>query len=309
MKGIILYAKACRKYLTDRDDILFGMIQKEFNFKSSYGVTEIPKDTDIVITVQQRLYSENENNAMMYLTKLNKGIKLIGYLSDLDTLDYIPGRDIKMFDRYDLILSRYDYRFKKKYPQYVYKTIYLPNFFAPHNRYANLKFNISPINKILITGRLFEPTRYPLRCYIAKNSNPSKVDIMPHPKGHVSKKKLKNKKFYIGDRYAKRLNDYFACVTCCGLGCLLTKYLEIPAAGSLLIANETPDSKIAGFVPNEHFVPITKKNALRVMYKCLENPKKYNDIRKNGMKFVRENHSVKNRFEQLKQIIMELLNG
>jgi uncharacterized membrane protein YcgQ (UPF0703/DUF1980 family) len=87
---------------------------------------------------------------------------------------------------------------------------------------------------------------------------------------------------------------------------VLAKYLEIPAVGSLLIANETNDLKKIGFIAGEHYVSITKENALETIYECLDNPDKYIEIRKNGMGFVRRNHSINNRFEQLKNILNEI---
>ena len=303
MKGLILYPKRYKVYLADRENILFQMIAKKFGFKIQYGRTkQVPPDTDIVISVMQRTYQKQPENHNMYLAKTPKKTKMIGYLGDIQSLGNIPGRDIQMLNRYDIILSRYNSLFQKKYPQFFSKMIYFPNFFAPHDRYTSLSYNTNPIYKALITGRLFEKDRYPLRVYVADNMDPKKMVIMQHPKFMV---KAVGDKFYIGDRYAKRINEFFACPTCAGLGCLLTKYLEIPAAGSLLIANEIPDSKTAGFIPGKHFVAINQKNAIKKINHCLDNPDEYESIRKEGMEFVRANHSVVNRYNQLVKIIEE----
>lgn len=312
VKGLILIPYVYRVYISDRYMCLFRMLRDKYGFEIKFGELDKPPpqvspDTDVVIAAHQRLYEKRQENAMMHLADLPSRIKLIGYLGDLDSMSFIPGNDIKMLDRYDLILSPYDFRYKKKYPQYVYKTIYFPNFFAPHERYADLKFNTKPIQKALLIGRLFEPKRYPLRVFINKHRDSKKIDVMEHPKGHPSAKILKNKKYYVGDRYAQHLNQYFACVTCGGLGCVLAKYLEVPATGSLLIANETEDSKVAGFIPYKHYIPITKKNVLSQIDKCLKNPENYTKIRIDGMRFVRKKHSVVNRFARIESWLSKLL--
>lgn len=316
MKGLILIPECYRVYIADRENVLFGMIAEKYGWKIEYGRTEkVPTDVDIVIAVNQVMYTKNERLAMMYLADLDKKVKLIGYLGDFYSMEMMLDskgnlfkegiNDIRMFERYDLILNRHDVRFKAKYPKYVSKTVFFPNFFAPHKRYANLKFNENPIRKCLLLGRLFEPT-YPLRRYIYAHRDPLKVDVMAHPGGHPKAKHYKDKRYYIGDRYAQRLNDYFACVTCGGDGGVLTKYLEIPATGSLMLIDDTPDARTIGLYPDEHYVAITKENCLAKIDEVLSNPSAYTEIRKKGRELVLREHSVNNRFETLVNLIKEL---
>lgn len=315
MKGLILIPECYRVYVTDRDKVLFGMIAEKFDFDIEYGRTErVPTDIDIVISVMPRFYVKNENDSMMYLAKLDKNVKLIGYLGDFHSMNRF-GNDIKMFDRYDVILSRVDLKFRRNYPQYVDKMVFFPNWFAPHERYASLKFNETPIQKCLLCGRLYEPEYYPLRVYIGKHRDCSKIDVMKHPGGHPKAERLKNKRYYVGDRYAKRLNDYLACVTCAGKvsrnnaeidGGVVTKYLEIPATGSLLMADDDPDVRAINLIPDVHYIAITKENVFSKIDKVLSNPDAYTEIRRKGREFVLKNHSVNNRFETLVNIIKEL---
>lgn len=311
INGWMLFAKDMHpsRYLTDRFHNLLLYFQKNHNFKIKYGyVGRIPKNVDVVVTFQ-RLYSPREAANLEYLADLNPKTKLIGYLGDFDSLENRPGVFKRMIKRYDLILSMYKHRFEKKYPELIPKTIYFPNFFAPHERYVTLKINPNPIDKILVSGRLFEPKRYPFRVFVSKNVSKKLIDIMPHPKGHPNVTKRKDGRYYIGDRYAKRLNQYLACFTDHGLGCVLTKYMEIPAAGSLLVATESKDLITCGFVPGEHYVKVDKNNIFDVFKDIVGNPAKYEDIRKQGMKFVRANHSVKNRYQTLYSEIEKLLGG
>ena len=74
------------------------------------------------------------------------------------------------------------------------------------------------------------------------------------------------------------------------------------------MANETTDLGKAGFISNRHYVPITKENVYEKITQCLKNPNEYSDIRREGMEFVRKNHSINNRMDFLKSVFEDLLN-
>jgi glycosyltransferase involved in cell wall biosynthesis len=265
---------------------------------------EIPSDIDVIIAraIPQKSYV----NSLMNLANLNKNVKLIGYLHNLHGNESMKSNMIKMLNRYDIILSPAEETFKNQYSKYLNKFIFFPNFFAPHERYIKFEFNKNPIFKCLLSGAL--ASEYPLRSFIFDKIDRSKVSIIPHPGYKKSKKEILNDvSCYTGDKYANELYSYFCCLsTSSKFNYVLAKYLEIPAVGSLLIANETNDLKKIGFIAGEHYVSITKENALETIYECLDNPDKYIEIRKNGMGFVRRNHSINNRFEQLKNILNEI---
>jgi hypothetical protein len=150
-------------------------------------------------------------------------------------------------------------------------------------------FNDDPKMRCLLSGAVNSKI-YPLRSFVKKQSN------------NIDCKKA------IGDKYAELLNSYFCCVTSCSIfNYVLAKHLEIPSTGSLLLTNETSDLKRAGFISNYHYVPVTKKNVIAKISHCLKKPNKYKHIRKQGMEFVRKNHSVVNRIEQLKRIFDGLM--
>ena len=114
---------------------------------------------------------------------------------------------------------------------------------------------------------------------------------------------------YVGDSYAKLLHSYFCCATSSSIfNYVVAKHYEICATGSLLLTNETADLKKTGFIPYEHYIPITKENCIEKIKHCLEHPEEYIDIRKEGMKYVRENHSLDNKMKQLGEIFDRLLN-
>jgi len=313
MKGLIVTPARRRNTFYDHYICLFEKIKEKLGFDILYvNKLKVPSDIDVVIThaVPQRTYG----NALMGLAALDKNVKLIGYLHDLHPFDDEGYRErmIEMLNRYDVVLTDREELLKKYYPKYSDKIVFFPNFFAPHTRYANFEFNEKPILKCLLSG--FSDKRegsqiYPLRSFIFNNIDRSKAVIIPHPGPASSREEmLADKRYYIGDRYAKKLHSYFCCLaTSSKFDIMLVRYPEIPATGSLLIANEVNDLKKAGFVSGEHYISITKKNALEVIYECLDNPDKYIKIRKNGMEFVRRNHGINNRFKQFKKILKELV--
>lgn len=300
-KGMIIIPEFYVTRHTDNYKILFKMISKEFGWPLVYtDYPKIPSDTEIVLVfaVPQR----NRPEVMKDLYKLDKKIKLIGYVQDIypsldvylqDSKEY-ERQLFKMFDRYDLILSVLDEKFREWYPQYVDKFVFFPQFFAPHQRYSVLEFNRRPMMRCLLSGNV-DPNVYPLRGYLANCRNKVPVDY-------------RYSKYRIGDKYAKLLHSYFCCVATSSIfNIVVKKYFEIPATGSLLLANPVADLDKLGFIPYEHYVPITmnkgEENAIAQIRRCLRYPDHYENIRKKGAKFVRTFHSVRNRFKQLKEIL------
>jgi len=279
-----------------RDELGFNIVQLTPEMR-------IPPDVDLVIS----------RCPIPSLVDLNKKVKLIFWISDVHIIGRVKEEvkekiDIRkaIFERSDRVISSGYSEFKREYPQFINKVVFSPRSFGPILGFCNLKFNRAPKMKCLMSGRL-SSSIYPLRNYIKKYGRRDIIDIgMKLAKKHRKKGMCIWK--YAGDDYPKWLNSYFCCVTSSSIfNYVVGKYFEIPATGSLLLANETEDSKRAGFIPYVHFIPITKKNAISQIKKCLKDPKKFDEVRKAGMKFVRENHSVNNRFEQFKKIIEEVL--
>jgi hypothetical protein len=200
----------------------------------------------------------------------------------------------EVFQRCDLIVSQsYEY-FSKIFPQFLSKMFFLADCFSTHEKYLKFPFNEKPKMKCLLSGSTGQ-LAYPLRYYILKN----KIPQIEH----------KNSFFALGEEYPKLLNSYFCCVTCSSIfKYVLTKHLEIPAAGSLLLTNETSDLNRVGFIPYKHYIPITKNDVFQKIKDCLNNPQNYNKIRQEGMIFTRENHSIKNRLELFKEVFNKVMN-
>jgi hypothetical protein len=308
MTGVIILPKYLKKFWTPKtkpdgsDDFgavlsntapFWYAIRDAFGFELRYAdEVDVPSGTDLVLMFGVPYH--NRPKLIPGLLDLDKKTKLVMYPGDLNCYNnkLCLENKIKVFDRCDLIVSGGYEFFVKTYPQFLPKYKFLPLFFSPHDRYTQLNFNEKPLARCLLSGAL-NPKVYPLRVFIRNNS--TLVDYRPAK--------------YVGDAYAKLLHSYFCCVTCSSVfNFAVAKCFEIPATGSLLLVNETEDLKKAGFVAYKHYVPITKKNVVNQIAECVNNQKKYNHIRKEGMTFVRENHSINNRIESVKELFDGLMN-
>jgi hypothetical protein len=306
VKGLILIPKYFENKLTmDRYYRLFNLMKKNLNFDivftNYYNVNKIKADVVVVF----RSPSKKAHNILKNFKNLSKDIKLISYEIDINSLsdDVIKEMNLLM-DRADKILGPYNYLFNKTFGDYIYKYEFFPQFFIFEN-YKNFDVNTNPMMKCLLSGMIGNV--YPLRLYIDKNKN-SNVVKLQHPGYTKLPISDKTSIYDFGKQYAKTLNKYFCCVATSSIyDCVVSKYVEIPAAGSLLLANYTPDLDKLGFVDDKNYINITKENFFSKLDDILKNPEKYEQIRRNGRKLVLKNFSDLNRFKQFKNIIYELL--
>lgn len=301
MKGHIIIPEFYRTRFTDDWRHLLAMVAKEFRFKVEYNDNpRVAQDTEVVILFA--VPHHMRPTVLANMATIPRPIKVIGYMKDIQHYDKpeVEAAYKRMFDRYDVILSSADEAMRRFYPEYMEKSIYFPDFFGPHERYADLPYNEKPLMRCLVSGSVTKEV-YPLRAHILDKGSDEYLDYLPGPLvGHD----------IVGDKYAGLLNRYF-CVACCSgiFHNTVAKYFEIPAAGALLIANRINDLYLLGFEPWKHYVPIVKETAIPTIKDALANPDKYEPIRKAGREFVLANHSIRNRFEQIKKAINGVLDN
>lgn len=294
-KGLIIIPSFYLMRHTDNYKILLEKTAATFNYDIQYTDDPYISD-DIELIITFAIPQHNRSGLMKELAHLDKRIKMIGYMGDLQTYGdkQFEIEMNQMLDRFDIILSPLDEKFKEFYSQFYHKMIFFPQYFASFERYADLKHNKNPEMKCLMSGATYDEV-YPLRSMIKRVSQYSdKIDCL-------------NSRYKLNDEYAELLNSYF-----CGIATpsifnlVVKKYFEIPAAGSLLLARECEDLKKCGFKPNKHYVPITIENVLSKIYNCIEHPEKFENIIRAGRDFVVKKHSVENRFKMLAGIIRKI---
>lgn len=287
----------------DHYSFMFERMCSEFGFEVQYtDKPDIPHDTDIVFTFA---IPQHDRITLMIkeILSIPSHTKVIAYMRDLQTYDnkLVENTMKVMFQRYDKILSPSKQVFEELYPEFIDKMIFFPDFFSPHERYTRLEINKDPIQMCLLSGA-FNPKVYTIRDYIIKNGNGDKIVHVPPPYPPP----FPFQHDFKGDKYAGLLNKFECCVTESGIyPYVVTKCLEIPAAGSLLLTNHVKDMDIMGFIPNIHYVPITKDNVLTKIDEVLNNPSRFTMVKNEGRKMVLSSHSLNNRIEQLRGILKE----
>jgi len=232
-------------------------------------------------------------------------IKVISYAIDLHfwhDIEYQKQITKSIFQRADLILCPYREVFDYLYPEFINKRIFFPKF-VNKERYLRVGFNNNPKNKFLLIGC---PAKefYPLR-YKFANCKHYAIDIMPHP-GYYCDNIIDNKVYYIGDDYAKKLNEYFSIIiTHSKEKYLLTKYFEAAASGALLFGEDLIDARNIGFNSGENCILFDKKdnNVLTKISKMHFNWKYYTQIRQQGQSMVLSNHTDDVRVENFKKCL------
>jgi len=283
---------------TDGYKILLGMIAEEYDWPMHYtDVPVFPEDLEYLIIYATPQHDRAQDLVESVLA-LPKSVKIIGYMCDLDC----HGSELcwenmkRCFDRYDVILSAFQEFADAVFPQYADKINFFPNFYADDKRYDK-PLNNDPIKKVLLIGAVHK-VYYPERHALATmREYRHLVDVATHP-------------YRVwGQEYADTLHAYLMCFGASGIfRCVVAKCFEICAAGSLLIANQTPDMDSVGFKPGKHYLPVTLDmiqtgKLLGAIEDVLANPELFDGIREAGQRFVRTHHSVTDRFWQVKGII------
>lgn len=310
MKGVCLLPVSYQPRWTDSYKILTMMMMKGMGFEGAYVSGDIPdklvKDMDFVYTYAMPIHSEEiiSKQRVDRLCGLPATTKIICHLPDLQSYDRLLARQNMntMLERADLILPQCWEFFISNYPQHAKKAFYFPNFIAPTHRYDNLPLERDVKRACLMSGALNADV-YELREHIAQfiqnfpDQNMIEHVFPPYWNQHT----------FIQDEYAKLLNSYFCNVTCSSkFNYVVAKYMEIPAAKSLLIANATMDSMLCGFVPGEHFVEVNQDNVIDTIRFVLQNfsHENYQNIISQGNELVMQNHTVDHRYLEL-QTLME----
>lgn len=243
-----------------------------------------------------------ENLTEMYTFDFPTEIKINVIMVDLHHGGKIKTNRIKSLKKVSRVLASYGYCFHKYYDT---KT---PVYYFPHCVAFDTPFNATPINKVLVTGRL-NKTIYPFRDYAWYQSKKNK-NIHYLPVNCNYKISSHNDNLIYGKKYIENLGQYLACFTCDASETrpyVVAKHFEIMSSGSLLLAGNVNTKNYfdqLGFRDGYHYLSVTPANFLeKVNY--ITNPEnltKINEIRLNGYQYCRSHHHIKNRIEYLQKI-------
>lgn len=111
------------------------------------------------------------------------------------------------------------------------------------------------------------------------------------------------------EAYVKRINETKIIATCDkSYGSFSLKYTEVMACGTLIMGDRIDDLEKLGLKDGEHLILYDGLKDLEdKIYYFLKHDREREKIAKNGMKFVREYHSMKTRIKEFTKIVQEEL--
>lgn len=204
------------------------------------------------------------------------------------------------------IFSIYRDAFLERYPEHVMKMRWLPHFANP------TIFKDYGLNKdidMLIMGNIREKS-YPFRKkMVDKLSGIPGFIYHKHP-GYRDIKEHEKESIFIGENFSREINKAKIFLTCNLIYHYpIRKYYEVLASKTLLLAPSCKELTDLGFQPEKHFIEINERNFLEKTRYYLCHEEEREKIANQGYYFVRENHSLKRRVEQLLSMIEDILSN
>jgi hypothetical protein len=294
LKKIVIISDWLKTYITQEPYIFSQCLIKykwEVIMLSTLNIDDLKKHKSVVLFIT---YDDFD------ISKLKcNNIKIIYKVDDL--FPYTEIRN-KCINNCDEIISPYQYLFhnvKTTYPSILDK----PGFWIPYSTvtdfYSDLQFNLSPIQKILISGCI--DYKYPFRQFMSELNNPH-IEVFKHPGYNNYSHDTNNKKFY------KKLNEYLCCF-CDSLifNYVLLKVFEIASVGSLLLVDDKISKQLndLGFYDGENCVMCNQNNVSSKISWIFDdkNTIKVNSLRHKGFELARSRHNTEMRATLFNDIV------
>jgi hypothetical protein len=203
---------------------------------------------------------------------------------------------ITVFTFCDAILCAYAGAFRELYPELWNKrALSVPHSASPD---FMVSFNPIPENAILLSGAV--DAHYPLRQEMQRLASAGNLAIVchPHPGYHCGYDYATDQR--VGAAFARTINRYRAGFTdCLVFKYVVAKYFEIPATGSLLVAENAVAEALQamGFVDGEHYLGVSAANLTETIGYVLDerNHAEVDRVRRNGQSLVWERHKTTDR--------------
>jgi hypothetical protein len=203
---------------------------------------------------------------------------------------------IMVFTFCDAILCTYADAFRELYPELWNKRV----LWVPHSASPDFMvgFNSTPENAILLSGAVGE--YYPLRQDMKRLSKEGDLPIVyhPHPGYHCGYDYATDDR--VGTSYARTINRYRSGFTDCLIfKYVVAKYFEIPATGSLLVAENAVSESLSamGFIDGENYIGVSADNLTETIRYVLDerNHAEVDRMREKGQSLVWERHKTSDR--------------
>jgi len=211
--------------------------------------------------------------------------------------ELIAGENIKY------IFAPYRDAFFQWYPEFKERLIWLPH----HINTAIFRdYHLPASIDYLMMGALSEDV-YPLRFKIYETMKEYDNFVYhPHP-GY--RNFSSDEEVLVRERYARELNRAKIFLTCDSLFHYpVTKYFEVPACNTLLMASTSSEIQDLGFIPGVNFVAINENDFEEKARYYLAHEQERLEIASKGYEMVRGRHSTADRTAELINRLEEIIN-
>jgi hypothetical protein len=272
-------------------------------FCDDVSIGDLPADCPFVAVLKPVQWSRS--GGFRGLLSLPRRIQVLGLWDDIhqgpNGTKYLS-RDrwvlTRFFRRCDAILCTSHDPFVRWYPRYASRLVHFPHFFRMGD-FRSVPYHPAPIAKCILSGAI--NAFYPFRAAAARNPD---VVVMPHPGYRNVTSATASTAF--GSAYAEELARHRCAVTCNSvLDYIVAKYMELPAAGCLLLATYAPDLDRLGYRDGVNYVRVDETTFDGKLAEVLARPEAFEAIRRAGFEFARSRHSDDNRADRLERVIRE----
>ncbi|GAB3064498.1 glycosyltransferase family protein [Virgibacillus ainsalahensis] len=194
-------------------------------------------------------------------------------------------------------------KFLKTYPEFKHKMEWFPHFV---NTELYKDYDLKKDINLLMMGAVNH--FYPLRRQILKSYKGDRHFVYHRHPGYRNFSETEERQHFIGQTYAKEINRakiFFTCPSV--LNYPVTKYFEVLACKTLLLAPAFEELEDLGFIPGVHFVSIDENNFKEKAAYYLKNERERQKIAEQGYYFIHQKHTSKQRTDQLVKKIENIL--
>ncbi|WP_162162942.1 glycosyltransferase [Gorillibacterium massiliense] len=203
-------------------------------------------------------------------------------------------RDFVIENQFDLVFAHYRDSFLRYFPEFQDRFRWLPNHVYPkvfHN------YQLEKTIDYLMMGKV--NFKYPLRKKILRAMADMEGFVTHDHPGYTWFSKEQAQSSYLDEQYAMEISRAKMFLTCGSrYHFAVGKFFEVPACGTLLLADYFPELIDLGFVDKHTYVHIHKKNFLDEAKYYLEHEDEREEISRNGYNLVHSRHTTEIRVKE-----------